>query len=149
VAADATPIACSEACTKLTRAAQLPHRHRRTRPVTEHARGGGRLPFRQPTQIERRVNRFFRRQRLGRADDALCRRVVAGAIDRFDHREFAIAEAKRRERSRRRIAAHDPLVDPMREAGDHQLQVALIAPEPGQFIVGLRLADEGGPKTRR
>ena len=65
------------------------------------------------------------------------------------HREFAIAEAKRRERARRRIAAHDPLVDAMREARDHQLQIALIAPEPGQFIVGLGLADEGGPKMRR
>jgi hypothetical protein len=75
--------------------------------------------------------------------------VVAGAVDRFDHREFAVAEAEGRERSCRRIAAHDPLVDAMREARDHQLQVALIAPEPGQFTVGLGLADEGGPKTRR
>jgi hypothetical protein len=57
--------------------------------------------------------------------------VVAGAVDRFDHREFAIAETE----------------DAMCEARDHQLQVALIAPEPGQFIVGLRLADEGGPKN--
>ena len=64
-------------------------------------------------------------------------------------RELAVAEAEGRERAHRRIAAHDPLVDAMREGRDHQLQVALIAPEPGQFIVGLRLADEGGPKTRR
>jgi hypothetical protein len=75
--------------------------------------------------------------------------VVAGAIDRFDHREFAVAKAEGRERPRRRIAARDPLVDAMREARDHQLQVVLVAPEPGQFIVGLRLAGEGGPKIRR
>jgi hypothetical protein len=75
--------------------------------------------------------------------------VVAGAIDRFDHPELAGAETEGRERPRRRIAAHHPLVDAMRKARDHQLQVALVAPEPGQFIVGLRLADDGGPKMRR
>jgi hypothetical protein len=91
----------------------------------------------------------LRRQRLRRADDALGGGVVAGAIDRFHHRKFAFAKAEGRERPRRRIAAHDPLVDAMREVGDHQLQVALITPEPGRFIAGLRLADEGGPKTRR
>jgi hypothetical protein len=107
------------------------------------------LPLRQAPQIERRSGRFFWRHRLRRADDALGGSVVAGAIDRFHRREFAVAKAEGRERVRRRIAAHDPLVDAVREAGDHQLQVALIAPKPSQFIVGLRLADEGGPKTRR
>ena len=81
--------------------------------------------------------------------DALGGGVVAGAVDRFDHRKLAVAKAEGRERPRRRIAAHDPLVDAMRKARDHQLQVALIAPEPGQFIVGFWLADEGGPKLRR
>jgi hypothetical protein len=71
------------------------------------------------------------------------------AVDRFHHRELALTKAEGRERPRRRIAAHDPLVDAVREAGDHQLQVALIAPEPGQLIVGLRLAEKGGLKTRR
>ena len=75
--------------------------------------------------------------------------MVAGAVDGFDHGELAGAETEGRERARRRIAAHDPLVDAMRKARDHQLQVALIAPEPGQFIVGFWLADEGGPKLRR
>jgi hypothetical protein len=33
------------------------------------------------------LGRFFRRQRLGRADDALGGGVVAGFVDRFDHRQ--------------------------------------------------------------
>jgi hypothetical protein len=118
-------------------------------PRTQRFVTAERLSFRQPAQIERRIGRLFRRERVRRADDALGGCAVVRAIDRFDHRELAIAEAEGRERARRGIAAHDPMVDPMREAGDHQLRVALIAPEPGQFIVGLRLADEGGPKTRR
>jgi hypothetical protein len=44
-----------------------------------------------------------------------------GAVDRFDHRELALTKADGRERARRRIAAHDPLVDAMREACDRQL----------------------------
>ena len=52
------------------------------------------LPLRQSPQIECRVGRFFRRQRLRRADDALGGGVVAGAVDRFDHCKFAVAEAE-------------------------------------------------------
>jgi hypothetical protein len=46
-------------------------------------------PLRQSTQIKRKVRRLFRRQRLGRADDALGGGVVAGAVDGFDDRELA------------------------------------------------------------
>jgi hypothetical protein len=55
---------------------------------------GRRLPLRQPPQIERRIGRFFRGQRLRRADDALGGGVVARAVDRFHHRELAVAEAE-------------------------------------------------------
>jgi hypothetical protein len=41
-----------------------------------------RLPLRQPPQIERGIGGFFRRYRLGRADDPLGGRRVAGAVDR-------------------------------------------------------------------
>jgi hypothetical protein len=68
---------------------------------------------------------LFRRQRLGRADDALGGGVVAGAVDRFDHNQLAVAEAEGREGAGRGIAAHHPFIDFMRNARDHQLQVAL------------------------
>ena len=55
-----------------------------------------------------------------------------------------LAEAEGREGAARRIAARDPLVDVVRQPGDHQLEVALVAPEPGERVVGRGLAGEAG-----
>ena len=42
----------------------------------------------------------------------------------------------------RGIAARHPLIDAVREPGDLQLEIALIAPEPGKRVIGLRLAGQ-------
>jgi hypothetical protein len=53
-------------------------------PSSRKLGGGARarsLPLRQSPQVERRIGRFFRRQRFRRADDALGGGVVAGLVD--------------------------------------------------------------------
>ena len=56
--------------------------------------------------------------------------MVADTIDGLDNGKPALSEPKDREGARFRFAAQDPLVDAMRKAGDLQLEVALVAPEP-------------------
>ena len=68
--------------------------------------------------------------------------MVAGTVDRLHRRQFAAAKAEHRKGPRPRIAAHDPFVAAMGEPDDLQLEVALVAPEPWQRRIGLRLADD-------
>ena len=88
------------------------------------------------------VGRLVGRHRLSRAEDALRRRMVAGPVDRLDDREPAAPEAEGGKRASGGITAHDPFVDLVRKSGDHQLEVALVASEPGGRVLGLGLAGE-------
>ena len=104
---------------------------------------------RQLPQIEPRVRRLLRRKRRSRADDAPRGHVVGAAVDGLDHRELAVAETEGRESARRGIAAHHPAVDAVREAGDLQFEIALIAPEPRQRVCRPPVCRRGGARRAR
>src|SRR5271168_2184153 len=86
-------------------------------------------PQRQLPQVEPQVRRLLRRDRCSRGDDSPRRHVVGAAVDGLDHRELAAAETEGGESARRGVAAHYPAVDAVRESGDLQFEIALIAPE--------------------
>ena len=57
-------------------------------------------------------------------------------------RKLAVLEAEHGEGAARRVAARHPWVDAVRQAGDLQFQIALIAPEPRQRVIGRALAED-------
>jgi len=66
--------------------------------------------------------------------------VIGRAINRFDSQQSSVAEAEDGTRRTRRITANDRLIAARRQAGNLQLQCALVAPEPGNRGVGQRFA---------
>ena len=109
-------------------------------------RASPRRRSRELPQIEVEARRLRWRQRQLGADDPPRGHMVPRPVDRLNRGERAAAKAEHREGSRQRIAADDPLIDAVREACDLQLQIALVAPEPWQRRIGLRLCRPGGAR---
>src|SRR5260370_2386073 len=93
-------------------------------------------------QIESEISRLFRRDRPVHAKNFAPENMVRGTIDRLDADELSGLVAKRRERSLRAIAAHYDAVVAGGQACDLELVVALVAPEPRQAVIRLRIAGE-------
>src|SRR5579883_2072603 len=93
-------------------------------------------------QIEARVGRLLRRDRAAHAEQAAAEHVVAGAVDGFDAEQRLALVAEDRECPLGGITAQHDAIIAGGKAGDLQLVVALVAPEPGLAIVGLVVARE-------
>ena len=104
-------------------------------------RGGRACAFRSKSGVGRLLRREVRpaRQQLPR------QHMVERPVDGLHADQPVAAEAEHRERAaRRRIAAHHRPLVRRRQAGDLQLQRALVAPEPRHGRVGRGPAGEAG-----
>ena len=83
-----------------------------------------------------------RSRRHGRAfrDQLAADQIFRRGIDRLHRRHRAVAQMEDGEFALRRIAAQHEIVARPRQAGDLQLEIILVRPEPRHFAVGLRLA---------
>src|SRR5260221_14766895 len=68
--------------------------------------------------------------------------VIGRLVDRLDAEQFAVAVAEYRELAGFDIAADDGLVVAVGQAGNLQSERSLLAPEPRQRGVGMRLAEK-------
>ena len=95
------------------------------------------------------VGGLFGGQRGRGGEDAAGGDVVGGAVDGFDADEPAGAGAEDREAAAFRVAADHRLIVADNEAGDLQFEVALVAPESRDLVVGHALADDVGGGAAR
>src|ERR1700730_19139339 len=75
--------------------------------------------------------------------------MVGRPVDGFDAYQSAAAEAEHREMAVGRVAADDRLVMTRGDPRNLQLQIALVAPEPGHLFINFRPASETGGDTPR
>src|SRR3984893_19432903 len=73
--------------------------------------------------------------------------MVGRPGDGFDADQSAAADAEHREVPVCRVAADDRQVVTRGDTRNLQLQIALVAPEPGDLFIGLRPAGETGGGT--
>src|SRR3954452_578168 len=114
-------------------------RRRRANPAGPRSAGACR---RRGAQVGARVGSRVGRDLAAARQAAPCVCVVGRAVDRLDADQRAVAVAEHRERSAFRVAAQHGAVVAGGQSGDLQTQLALLAPEPRQRLVWMRLADK-------
>src|SRR5690242_9828576 len=93
-------------------------------------------------RVEALAGRLLRRDLPAGAEQPAGMRVVGRPVHRFDAGEVTAAIAEHRKRAAFDRAARHRAVEPIGQSGDLQPLFALLAPEPRQRGVGVRLADD-------
>src|SRR3954451_11072967 len=93
-------------------------------------------------QVEAVIRRLIGGHLAAGGQNATGMRVVGRTVNRLDADQRAVAVAEHRKRTALGIAAQYGPVVAGRQSGDLQAQLALLAPEPRQRLVGVRLADD-------
>src|SRR4051794_31701418 len=103
--------------------------------LTRLGRGGG-------AQIEAVVGGLLRRHLAAGRQQAAGMRVIGRTVDRLDAEQLPVAIAVHRELATLDRAAQHGVVVPGGEPGDLESKLALLAPEPRQRGIGVRLPEE-------
>src|SRR5581483_10698053 len=97
---------------------------------------------RRGAQVEALVGGLLRGDAAAGGEQPAGEGVLRRAVDRLDAEQPAAGIAEGGELAAFGVAAQDDAVVPGGEPGDLQAQVALLAPEPRQRLVGVRLAEQ-------
>src|SRR5580704_113380 len=93
-------------------------------------------------QVEAVIGGLFRGHLAAGGQQPAGMRVVGRAVDRFDAEQLAVAVAEYREFALVDRTAQRGVVMARRQPGDLQAQRPLLAPEPWQGGIGVRLAED-------
>src|SRR5205823_3490290 len=103
--------------------------------LTRSCRRGG-------AQVEAGIGGLLGGQLAAGSEKAARVGMVGRAVDRLDAEQRPALVAEDGEFAAPDIAARHGLIMPVGEAGDLQPELALLAPEPRQCAIGMRLADD-------
>src|SRR3569623_276824 len=113
-------------------------------PISAGGRSGARQRGEPRLEIEIRIGRLFGQDRLPRGDEAAAEHVVGGAVAALDADEPVAVKAAHREGAGSEVATHAAVLGAGGQSDHLELEVALVAPEPGQSGVDRRLAGNAG-----